>query len=50
MDMVAPFLHEFTYQAMGYELSDLKDDKYASVDASHDEMRLVLTGLSNSTL
>ena len=50
MDMVAPFLHEFTYQAMAYDLLDLKDDKYASVDDSLDEMRLVLTGSSHSTL
>ena len=50
MDMVTPFLHEFTYQAMAYELLDLKDDKHASVDDSLDEMRLMLTGSFNSTL
>lgn len=28
MDTITPFVHEFTYQAMAYDLLELKDDQY----------------------
>lgn len=31
MDTITPFVHEFSYQAMAYDLLELKDDQYKYV-------------------
>ena len=28
MDTITPFVHEFTYQAMAYDLLELQNDEY----------------------
>lgn len=37
MDTITPFVHEFSYQAMAYDLLELKDDQYRYVSTLYQD-------------
>lgn len=49
MDLNAPFLHEFTYQAMCNDLLDVEDGQRYRCAASRSHVRALAQGLTSTT-